>query len=85
MVMEKTGLFELPQKAMKMKCLNERVVSFVFVPLFSLMTNMIDWLSKHGLRCRAVKDILVWNSVPDEVNLDAYIYVCSFEDVTSNC
>lgn len=81
----KTVLFELPLVGMRLIEPNERVVSFVFVPYIGLMANMIDKLSKHGLKCEAVKDILVRNSVPDEISFDADIYVCSYEDVISNC
>ena len=81
----KTALFELPLVAMKLRDPTKRVVSFVFVPYISLMADMVNRLSKHGLKCKMVKEVLVWNAAPEESSLNADVYVCSYEDVNSDC
>lgn len=85
MVMEKAALFALPLIFMKIRCPNERVVSFVFVPLISAMTNMVKRLSKHCLKCCMVKYILGWNDDSDRGSLTADIYVCSCENIDFDC
>ncbi|GMM57371.1 Y' element ATP-dependent helicase [Maudiozyma humilis] len=71
----KTALFQLPLLAMKRRCQNKRVVSFVLVPYVTLMGDMFQRLNKCGLNVQYATNVSRMN----ENDITADVYVACFE------
>lgn len=62
----------------------KKFVHFIFVPFISLMANMMTRLSTGGITCVYFSEISKGSTVAEEGDLTAEIYICCYEDVTSN-